>query len=197
MVVVHYCGSTGWSPSVFSDLAASDYFLFPKIKKKTLGWEPGNHVSVVRWSGHICSHIRTTPQEDNSSPYRFWSWWVVLFRGSGPRGELSWWGIVLWIVVLVGNGWALFLSGGDLSSWGVVLEPSAVDIFFEDQDESLYTTGIQVLHVAATPMEKVCRPQGRVLKNKPHLVKFDQMLYYSQPMNFSAHPPLLWKSLLH
>ena len=27
------------------------------------------------------------------------------------------------IVVLVGNGWALFSSGGELSSWGVVLEP--------------------------------------------------------------------------
>ena len=69
--------------------------------------------------------IRTTPQEDNSPPYRFWSWRVVLFRGSGPSGELSWswWGIVLGIVVLVGNGWALFLSGGELSSWGVVLEP--------------------------------------------------------------------------
>ena len=63
------------------------------------------------------------PYPDNSPPYRFWSWWVVLFRGSGPSGELSWWGIVLGIVVLVGNGWALFLSGGELSSWGVVLEP--------------------------------------------------------------------------
>ena len=71
----------------------------------------------------ICMRIRTTPQEDNSPPYRFWSWWVVLFRGSGPSGDLSWWGIVLGIVVLVGNGWALFLSGGELSSWGVVLEP--------------------------------------------------------------------------
>ena len=70
------------------------------------------------------ARIWTTPQEDNSPPYRFRSWWVVLFRGSGPSGELSWWGIVLGIVVLVGNGWALFLSGGELSSWGVVLEPS-------------------------------------------------------------------------
>ena len=67
--------------------------------------------------------IRTTPLEDNSPPYRFWSWWVVLFCGSGPSEELSWWGIVLGIVVLVGNGWALLLSGGELSSWGVVLEP--------------------------------------------------------------------------
>ena len=33
-------------------------------------------------------------------------------------------GIVLGIVVLVGNGWALYLSGGELSSWGVVLEPA-------------------------------------------------------------------------
>ena len=24
---------------------------------------------------------------------------------------------------VLGNGWALFLSGGELSSWGVVLEP--------------------------------------------------------------------------
>ena len=48
---------------------------------------------------------------------------MVLFCGSGPSGELSWWGIDLGIVVLVGNGWALFLSGGELSSWGVVLEP--------------------------------------------------------------------------
>ena len=63
------------------------------------------------------------PYPDNSPPYTFWSWWVVLFHGSGPSGELSWWGIVLGIVVLVGNGWALFLSGGELSSWGVVLEP--------------------------------------------------------------------------
>ena len=74
---------------------------------------------------NVLMRIRTTPhQEDNSPPYRFWSWWVVLFRGSGPSGELSWWGIVvLGIVVLVGNGWALFLSGGELFSWGVVLEP--------------------------------------------------------------------------
>ena len=72
---------------------------------------------------YVSVRIRTTPQEDNAPPYRFWSWRVVLFRGSAPSGELSWWGKVLWIVVLVGNGWALFLSGGELSSWGVVLEP--------------------------------------------------------------------------
>ena len=74
--------------------------------------------SACRWTikkGHI-SRIRTTPQEDNSPPYRFWSWWVVSFRGSGPSGELSWWGIVLGIVVLVGNGWALFFI-----YWGFVL----------------------------------------------------------------------------
>ena len=49
-------------------------------------------------------------------------------RDCGPGGQwlgfiFIWWGIVLGIVVLVGNGWALFLSGGELSSWGVVLEP--------------------------------------------------------------------------
>ena len=43
---------------------------------------------------------------------------MVLFRGSGPSGELSWWGIVLGIVVPLGNGWALFLSGGELSLVG-------------------------------------------------------------------------------
>ena len=53
---------------------------------------------------------------------------MVLFRGSGPSGELSWWGIVLRIVVLVGNCWALFLSGGELSSWGVVLEPLRMSV---------------------------------------------------------------------
>ena len=60
--------------------------------------------------------------------YRFWAWWVVLCRGSGPSGELSWWGRVLGIVVPVGNGWALFLSGGELSSWGVVLEPMQASV---------------------------------------------------------------------
>ena len=75
------------------------------------------------------TRIRTTPQKANSPPYMFWSWWVVLFRGSGPSGELSWWGIVLGIVVLVGNGWALFLYGGELSSWGVVLEPNLPTVY--------------------------------------------------------------------
>ena len=83
-----------------------------------------NHEVSYNRDKHKFLRIRTTPQEDNSPPYRFWSWWVVLFRGSGPSGELSWWGIVLGILVLVGNGWALFLSGGELSSWGVVLEPN-------------------------------------------------------------------------
>ena len=57
-------------------------------------------------------------------------------------GELSWWGIVLGIVVLVGNGWALFLSGGELSSWGVVLEPNFYYYyarkFFESETVLLY-----------------------------------------------------------
>ena len=30
---------------------------------------------------------------------------------------------IIGIVVLMGNSWALFLSGGELSRWGVVLEP--------------------------------------------------------------------------
>ena len=44
---------------------------------------------------------------------------IVVLVGSCLGGEQSW-----GIVVLVGNGLALFLSGGELSSWGVVLEPS-------------------------------------------------------------------------
>ena len=56
---------------------------------------------LLHQQNNVNLRIRTTPQEDNSPPYRFWSWWVVLFRGSGPSGELSWWGIVLGIVVLV------------------------------------------------------------------------------------------------
>ena len=79
----------------------------------TMNSNPISQLSMVY--GRV--RIWTTAQEDNSPPYRFWSWWVVLFLGSGPSGELSWWGIVLGIVVLVGNGWALFLSGGELSSW--------------------------------------------------------------------------------
>ena len=58
------------------------------------------------------------PHQDNSPPYRCWSWWVVLFHSSGPSGELSWWGIVLGIVVPVDNGWALFFFGGELSLVG-------------------------------------------------------------------------------
>ena len=43
-----------------------------------------------------CSkRIRTTPHQDYSSLYRYWSWWGVLFRGSGPSGEVSWWRGVL------------------------------------------------------------------------------------------------------
>ena len=74
------------------------------------------HVRIM----YALYRIRTTPHQDNSPPYRFWPWWVVLFRGSGPSGALSWWGILLGIVVPVGlgNGWALFLSGGELSLVG-------------------------------------------------------------------------------
>ena len=81
---------------------------------------------------HTHTHIHTQVHwhksyPDNSPPYRFWSWWVVLVCVIGPSGELSWWGIlVIGIVVLVGNGWALCLSGGELSSWGVVLEPTQI-----------------------------------------------------------------------
>ena len=82
-----------------------------------------HNISNVNSDCYVRNRIRTTPHpEDNSPPYRFWSWWVDLFRGSGPSGGPSG-GIVLGIVFLVGNGWALFLSGGESSSWGGVLEP--------------------------------------------------------------------------
>ena len=67
-----------------------------------------DHTLDVIW------HIRTTLHQDNSQLY--WSWWVVLFCGSGPSGG----------VVLVGNSprdhgpvrqW-MDLSGGELSLVG-------------------------------------------------------------------------------
>ena len=48
--------------------------------------------------------------------------------------------------------------------------------FSEDQDESFYTTGIQALQ----HRWKKCVGQGRhMLKNKPHLVKFDNCITVS------------------
>ena len=127
--------------------------MFDARKGEVFGWLSWDHKRaallylcvVLHWSWLLVMRIRTTPQEDNSPPYRFWSWWVVLFRGSGPSGELSWWGIVLGIVVLVGNDWALFLSGGELSSWGIVLEPlwclSTISAWYKvtDQIKGLFT----------------------------------------------------------
>ena len=56
-------------------------------------------------------------------------WWVVLFRGSGSSGELSWWGIVLGIVVPVGNGLALFFyQVGNCPSR--TAKPTCIIIFF-------------------------------------------------------------------
>ena len=34
-------------------------------------------------------YIQTTPHQDNSPPYRYWSWWVVMLIGSGPSREWS------------------------------------------------------------------------------------------------------------
>ena len=47
-----------------------------------------NHFSSVLWLVRSM-RIRTTPYQDNSPPYRYWSWWVVFLVGSGPSGELS------------------------------------------------------------------------------------------------------------
>ena len=42
-------------------------------------------------------------------------------------------------------------------------------------------------------MEEVCGVAGEtMLKNKPHLVKFYHCIIGLQPINFSAHPCLLW-----
>ena len=67
---------------------------------------------------------RTIPHRTGFGPDEWCYSVVVVLLGSCPDQ----WGIVLGIVVLVGNGWALFLSGGELSSWGVVLEPSCTFI---------------------------------------------------------------------
>ena len=64
----------------------------------------------------VVGRIRTTPHLHNSPPYGYWSWWMVLFCGSGPSGELPWWGIVLGIMVLVGNVLGLIFI-----RWGIVL----------------------------------------------------------------------------
>ena len=91
---------------------------------------------------YICGDNSPGGQFFSYPPYKFWSWRVVLFRWqNGPQsGELSCWGIVLWITtqVLVGNGWALFLSGGELSSWGVVLVNSVVIVYLWTLTVHLY-----------------------------------------------------------
>ena len=59
----------------------------------TLKSNPALTSSVV--SEHCCSSywffpvIRTTPHQDNSPLYRYWSWWVVVLVGSGPGRPLA------------------------------------------------------------------------------------------------------------
>ena len=49
------------------------------------------------------------------------SWWVVLLVGNGPGGELSYWGVVLGIVVLLGNIVGLyFYPVENCPRWGAV-----------------------------------------------------------------------------
>ena len=65
---------------------------------------------------------------------------------------------------------------------------SAVEDFLEGQGEIFYTTGIQALQ----HRWKKCgdsRGDFCMLQNK-NLVKFN-LLHYSQPMNFSAHPHMV------
>ena len=60
-------------------------------------------------------------------PLVLWEWGGggVVLDSSAPSGELSWWGVVVEIVVMVGNSWALFLyfcPVGNCPLSGVVLE---------------------------------------------------------------------------
>ena len=53
------------------------------------------------------------PHQDNSPLCVYWScfnWLAVVLVGSNPS-----WGVVLGIVVLMGNNWAEVLSGGEMS----------------------------------------------------------------------------------
>ena len=70
----------------------------------------------------VWNHIRTTSHQDNSPPYTGIGpdEWTVLLAWSGPGGELSWWGIVLGIMVGSWSWWAiaLFLFDMELSPMG-------------------------------------------------------------------------------
>ena len=68
--------------------------------------------------------IRTTPHQDNSSPCRYWSWWVILpvdigLVGSCPR-DCGTDGQLLGFVFMQ---WGFFFLVGSCPRWGVVLEP--------------------------------------------------------------------------
>ena len=74
------------------------------------------------------------PYPDNSPPGQFPSIQVLVLMGGFCGWLWSWWGVVLvgncprYIMVLVGNSWTLFLSGGNGPQWGVVLEPHEAEI---------------------------------------------------------------------
>ena len=72
-------------------------------------------LSVKKNLSLLSSRIWTTPHQDNSPLYRYWSWWIVYWF------VVSWSGVVLKIVILVGNSWALFISGGESSPVGSCL----------------------------------------------------------------------------
>ena len=79
-------------------------------------WEIMSLFIAIR-SYNAFARIRTTPHQDKSPSYRYWSWWEVFTCWRGPGGKLFQWGVVLGIVVLflVGRSWTLFLSCGELS----------------------------------------------------------------------------------
>ena len=82
---------------------------------------------------------------------------MVLFCRSGPSGELSWWGIVLGIVVPVGNGWALFLSSGELSLVG----SSPRTVFYIAYPGRQVVEAADVLQVVSLPHTRLVDAGGK------------------------------------
>ena len=120
--------------------------------------------------------IRTTPQEDNSPPYRFWSWCVVLFRGSGTSGELSWWAIVLYRDCGPGGQWLGFI----FIWWGIVLMgscPRTDIITYQNMMQTVlcHTTGCKIVKPPPKKEEEAVLSNGSEWTINPFM-----RLYFSK-----------------
>ena len=75
---------TGFGPAADLDrmIISKNVSPLPSCCRRSYRWYPDNSSP-----GQFLT--RTIPHQDNSPPYRYWSWWVVLLVGSGPGGELS------------------------------------------------------------------------------------------------------------